>query len=130
MQDPDIAVRYWGAMGLLMRGRSAVESAHADLLTALHDESPDVRIVAAEALGRYGDAADLELALKVLVDLGPIDGNGVFTAMAAMNALSSLGRKAGPVAAAVARFPTKGPVPDPRYAPYVPRLLEDFAAGR
>ncbi|MFV2068283.1 MAG: hypothetical protein ACC645_15030, partial [Pirellulales bacterium] len=29
MADPDSAVRYWAAMGLVVRGRSAVTSCHA-----------------------------------------------------------------------------------------------------
>ena len=33
-----------------------------------------------------------------------------------------------PVAEAIKRFPKKGRVPDPRYASYVPRLLEDLRA--
>ena len=32
------------------------------------------------------------------------------------------------VRGSVEKLPTKGPVPDPRYAPYVPRLIEDFLA--
>ncbi len=132
LRGSDSAVRYWAAMGILMRGQRAVQGTRAELLARLQDEaeSPDVRIAAAEALGRYGDAADLDAALKVLVALGPLDRNGVFTAISAMNALSALGPKAAPVADAVKRFPLKGPVPDARYAPYVPRLLDDFAAGR
>ncbi|MBM4047388.1 MAG: sulfatase, partial [Planctomycetes bacterium] len=58
-QDTDSAVRYWAAMGVLMRGQRAVESAHAELHKALADESPSVRIVAAHALGQFGSDADL-----------------------------------------------------------------------
>ena len=96
---------------------------------ALDDRSPDVRIVAAEALGRYGTADDREQALPVLVGLGDWSRNDVFTALAALNALDALGPRAAPVAAAIRRPPGDGDVPDPRYAPYVPRLLEDLRAG-
>ena len=48
LKDPDSAVRYWAALGLLMRGIKQ------PLENSLTDASPYVRIVAAEALGRYG----------------------------------------------------------------------------
>ncbi|MEP0844134.1 MAG: sulfatase-like hydrolase/transferase, partial [Phycisphaerae bacterium] len=49
--DADAAVRYWGAMGVLIRGQDAALSAADDLRKALGDASPHVRIAAAEALG-------------------------------------------------------------------------------
>ena len=60
LSDKDSAVRYWAAQGMLMRGRAGVSQAEAELRNALNDPSPHVRIVAAEALGRYGprDALD------------------------------------------------------------------------
>ena len=79
-------MRYWAVLGILMRGHSAAEARHAELVVALRDSSPYVRITAAETLGRYGSGADLKSALKVLVELGPIDRNGVFVSMAALNA--------------------------------------------
>jgi uncharacterized sulfatase len=124
MHDSDSAVRYWGALGVLMRGELGVSEARRDLQSALKDESPWLRIVAAEALGRFGTAVDAEEALAVLVELGPIDRNGVFVSMAALNALESLGDKANPAADAIRKFPAQGEVPDARYNSYVPRLLE------
>ncbi|HEX4149649.1 MAG TPA: sulfatase-like hydrolase/transferase, partial [Pirellulales bacterium] len=64
--DSDSAVRYWGVLGHLMRGASAVAADHDELLRALEDSSPDVAIAAAEALGRYGSQADLQRALPQL----------------------------------------------------------------
>jgi uncharacterized sulfatase len=129
LADEDAAVRYWAALGLLMRGDRAFEKAATELRAALADRSPLVRVVAAEALGRHGDDGDLKRALAVLVELADAQKNDVFTAMAALNALDALGRKAAPVAAALAALPDKGPVPDPRYAPFVPRLLQDLRAS-
>jgi uncharacterized sulfatase len=126
LHDSDSAVRYWGAMGVLMRGRDGVAEARRELQAALKDESPYVRIVAAEALGRFGTAVDAEEALAVLVELGPIDRNGVFVSMAALNALESLGEKADPASDAIRKFPAQGEVPDARYNSYVPRLLESL----
>jgi HEAT repeat protein len=78
LTDPDSAVRYWAAMGLLMRG--AVDG----LRKALSDSSPNVRAVAAEALGRYGSAEDLKQSLAVLMELAPADKNGAYVSLLAL----------------------------------------------
>jgi uncharacterized sulfatase len=124
LHDHDSAVRYWGAMGLLMRGEAGATAAREELLGALRDDSPYVRIVAAEALAQFGRESDLKPALDVLAALGPTDTNGVFVSMAALNSLDALGAKAAPVAELVRRFPAEGKVPHSRYNSYVPRLLE------
>src|SRR5439155_309949 len=128
LNDSDSAVRYWAVLGMLMRGESGVGAARAELVAALHDASPYVRSAAAEALGRYGSDADLKAALTVLVELGPIDKNGVFVSMAALNALDALGAKTTSAVEAIKAMPANGKVPDPRYSSYVPRLLEDLQA--
>lgn len=128
-RDPDSAVRYWAALGMLMRGTAGMEAAHDELRAALRDQSPYVRVAAAEALGQYGAGEDLRQALDVLVELGPPDRNGVFVSMAALNALDALGPKAAPVADKIRAFPEKGKLPDPRYAPDVPKLLKHLRAG-
>ena len=106
-----------------------LEVAAAELQAALEDESPYVRVVAAQALGQYGTADDVSRALRVLVRLGDWSQQDVFVVMASLNALDALGTKTAPVADAIRALPAKGKVPDPRYAPYVPRLLEDLRAG-
>ncbi len=129
LKDPDSAVRYWAVMGLLMRETNGVKAAHDALITALKDSSPYVRITAAEALGRYGDATDLTKSLEVLKELGPLGENNFFVSLAALNAIDSLGSKAAPIADAVAVFPTKGTVPDERYSTYIPSILKGVVAG-
>jgi uncharacterized sulfatase len=132
-RDADGAVRYWAALGILMRGKSGVDAAHAELTRALDDASPSVQIVAAEALGRYGDESDLQKALPLLIARADWAQNDVFESMAALASLDALGEKAAPVAERIKTLPDKGPAPDPRYSGYVPRLLEDlrsrFAPG-
>jgi arylsulfatase A-like enzyme len=128
MRDDDSAVRYWAALGVLMRGKPGVAAAAEDLRAALKDSSPYVRIVAAEALAQYGDDADLKRCLTVLVEHADAERNTVFTAMAALNALDALGRKAESVAAAIRKLPRKAKIPDARYAPFVPQLTADLAA--
>ncbi len=58
LSDADSAVRWWGAVGLLIRSEKGVVAARQELLDALEDDAPAVRIAAGEALGRYGSAAD------------------------------------------------------------------------
>jgi len=131
--DADSAVRYWAALGILMRGKAGVESAHAELTRALGDASPYVQIVAAETLARYGDEGDLQTALPLLAAHADWAKNDVFVSMAALASLDALGAKAAPLAEQIKALPDKGPAPDGRYSSYVPRLLEDlrsrFAAG-
>ncbi len=129
LADADSGVRYWSALGLLMRGADAVKSAHAELTKALDDASPDVRIVAAEALGRFGSDADVARVLPLLAQQADWSKNDVFTVMAALNAIGALGEKAAPLAATVKALPSKGPAPDGRFNEYAPRLLEELRAG-
>ena len=121
--DPDAAARYWGVIGLLMRGTSAVSGDLPLLRRALSDSSPLVRIVAAEALGTYGPPADLAPVLTVLGELAAPDKNGVFTAMAALSAIEALGPKAAPLLPLVRGLKGEAGSPDPRFASYVPRLI-------
>lgn len=61
----DAAIRRWGAIGLLALGKKAAP-AKENLLAALKDSSPDVRMTAAEALCAIGGA---DTAMPVLIEL-------------------------------------------------------------
>lgn len=125
--DEDSAVRYWAAMGLLIRGQTAVAAASTELRGALADRSHHVRVVAAEALARYGAEADRKAAIARLVELASCEKYDVFVAVAALNALDAIDIQDPAVRDAIKILPTKGPAPDPRYAPYVPRLVADVS---
>ena len=90
MSDSDSSVRYWGAMGLLMRGEAAVKKESPALLKALNDEAPYARIAAAEALGRYGSDAEAQRALDALVALAPTSSSGPYVSLAAINAIATM----------------------------------------
>ena len=62
LKDADPAVRYWAAIGLGNLGQAA-DSAASDLIAALHDDAPSVRIAAARALAGMDKTKD---ALPVL----------------------------------------------------------------
>ncbi len=124
-EDSDSAVRYWAALGLLMRGKPAVQAAHGSLQAALADPSPYVRVTAAEALAQFGDADDAPLALKVLGDHSDWSHNNVFTAISALNAVEHLGPSGEPIKKSLRKSP-RGTAPHPRYQSYVGRLLEEL----
>jgi len=126
LADADSAVRYWAAMGLLMRGAGAVGQSAAALRKALADSSPYVRIVAAEALAQYGDPSDRNRALAVLLELAPADRHGVYVSLAALNAIDALGEKARPLRDRVAKLPREDPAAPARMRSYIPRLIESI----
>jgi uncharacterized sulfatase len=126
LKSSDSAVRWWAAMGYLMRGQPAVEKGHDALQAVLRDSSPYVRIMAAQSLAMYGNDADLQAALTVLKELAPPDKNGVFTSMADLVAIDTLGKRAAPLLDTIRSMPTEGPSPDARYNSYIPRLVADI----
>ena len=130
LADGDSAVRYWAVLGLAMHGAATVQANRAAFLKALDDASPDVRIAAAEALGRYGSTADVQRVLPLLGVWADWSKNDVFTVMAALNALDALGDKAAPLSAGIKVLPNEGPTPHARYKEYPPRLLEELRARR
>jgi uncharacterized sulfatase len=111
-----------------MRGQGTVQGARDELRIALGDASPDVRIAAAEALGRYGNAEDLKKALPLLGALANWQNNDVWTVMAALNAIGALADKASPLSASIKALPDDGPAPDARFKEYPMRLLEELRA--
>jgi arylsulfatase A-like enzyme len=126
LADDDSGVRYWAAMGLLIRGGDAVEAARGDLRTALKDQSPSVRVAAATALGRYGNGADRDLALGALKELAPPDKNGVYVSIGALNAIDALGGKAAGLTGVLKTMPTKDPAAPGRVDGYVSRILAEI----
>jgi arylsulfatase A-like enzyme len=126
--DRDSAVRYWGILGILMRGTAAVSASRPELKTALQDPGGEVRIIAAQALAQFGNESDLPEALALLGAHAELQNHGVFNAIAALNSLDALGPKAAPLAQIIRPPPTNAPRPHVRYSPYVPRLVEDLKA--
>ena len=119
--DNDRAVRYWAAIGLLAREKPGVEAAHDALVAALSDPSPIVRIVAAEALGRFGSDSDAQATLKVLLKHAQPDENYYLT-VAAWNALDSLDDRARPVLRELQDISTAGMNVPQRMDQYSTRL--------
>jgi len=109
MKDPDAGVRFWGVMGILIRGEEEAHKTHESLEKALNDASPHVRIVAAEALGKFGSQEDLESSLGTLIQLADSVKNNSYVALHALNAIDALGKKAAPLKSQLASLTTLDP---------------------
>lgn len=113
----DSSVRWWGATGLVaLKGKAA--GAEPALRKAMSDESPDVRIAAAEALANLGHDAD---ALPVL--RAALAGESVFVRLAALNVAHRLGARARPLLSAI----QKAKLTDPLHkdaSDYVGRMVD------
>ena len=124
LSDEDSAVRYWGALGLLMQEKAGVGKGKDALHGALDDSSPYVRVIAAEALGKFGNKKDLEKAVGVLgKTIDPVK-NGCFPAMLAMNAVDHLDDKAKSLLSAIQSMPRTPTEVDKRFQGYVGRLVD------
>ncbi len=122
--DDDSAVRYWAAMGVLMRGKAAVNAAKKHLHNALQDASPYVASIAAEALGRYGNKSDVDKALPVLEKWSNIKSHSAFAAMVALNALVEIGDQASSIKPALAKMEREDKNVPARSRGYVGRLMK------
>ncbi|MEA3403734.1 MAG: sulfatase-like hydrolase/transferase [Armatimonadota bacterium] len=120
----DCAVRYWAAMGLMMRGEEAVAAGRDELMALLDDESKAVRVAAAEALGCEGDEADAAAALEVLVELADAEVQGPYVAMMALNAIDHMGQRAAPALNRIRELPDRNSALDRRVQYGIPNLLE------
>jgi hypothetical protein len=102
LSDPNPVVRYWSAMGTVVRGREAVSAVRGDLERLLADPEPGPRLQAAEALGRFGTPEDRKRAIDVLLQAaqGP-----VFVAQLALYTLNQFERLPQEVLDAVAAVP-------------------------
>ena len=124
LEDKDSAVRYWGALGLLMQEKAGVKHGKDALTKALQDSSPYVRVIAAEALGKFGNKKDLKGALKVLGETADPVKNGCFPSMLAMNAIDHLDDKAKSLLPKVQSMPRTPTEVDKRFQGYVGRLVD------
>ncbi len=122
------------AQGALIRGEKAVPSMAGDLRKALSDPAPHIRVVAAEALGRFGAADDAKEAMRVLLELADSSKSSVYVSVAALNAIGYMQPKVQPPKDIIAALPKESPNALDRTRTYVPRLIEkiqaDMSAGK
>ncbi|MFO7825620.1 MAG: sulfatase-like hydrolase/transferase [Cyclobacterium sp.] len=84
LNEDEAAIRYWGATGLLILGQEAEEAVEA-LKSALADSSPNVKVVAAEALYQLGYK---EEGLRALYEV--LETPNSFARTHALNAIDSI----------------------------------------
>jgi uncharacterized sulfatase len=128
----DVAL-YWAATGALSRGECGVQKFQAELRSVLdgepfHHASATTQIVAAEALGKFGDESDLDASLDLLIEVADIQMHGVYIAQAALIAIDELDDRAAPLRDRIAKLPTEAPGVNSRMNTYVPRLIEKTLA--
>lgn len=123
LTDQDGGVRYWAAMGFLMRGAAGINTGRKNLNYALTDQSPYVRIVAAQALVQYGEATDIRSGLSELEKLAHPHKNGILVSMAALTAIADLGKKAMPLGPVISKINPVGFSPDERFDKYIPTRI-------
>jgi arylsulfatase A-like enzyme len=111
LKHENAAVRYWGAIGHLIRGSTDA----AALKPMLQDSSASVRIAAAEALGD----------IDTLLASANVDQKPYMEALEALNALDRLKSRLGPKKDIVLALPDKAPkTVEKRLKEYVARLME------
>jgi uncharacterized sulfatase len=123
LNDADSAVRYWGVLGLVMRGEAAVAPAADALRKSLVDESVCVRIAAAEALGRFGSEADRAAVLATLVAAieKPEAPNA---SLMALNVIDRMGEKAAELNDRLRPLAQRGSTTGGRAGSYDARIYE------
>jgi len=85
-------------------------------------------VTAAEALGRFGWEDDLAPALDRLLSRASLDGNDLFTAVAALNALDYLDDRARGAVEAIRDLPREQAGIRRQYRSYVPQLVDKILA--
>jgi len=105
LEDTDPGVRYWAATGLLALGTEAADSTAA-LRKALKDDSPNVRLVAAEAMCRLGH--DKEALPVIVAALESDDERLVLQAAITLAAIGERSRPALPQMKEAIRLSGKG----------------------
>lgn len=126
----DAAVRYWAATGLLIRGQHAVWPHRQQLREMMRqDDDPSVRVVAAEALARFGDEADLAAAREALLNLADLREHDTYTATAALNAIDLMREDMEPIFDDLFALPATHPDEPPRSGGYPQRLLQTLREG-
>lgn len=131
VKHSDPTVRFWAVTGLLIHGQREVEVHHDTLRTMIQDDpSSSVRIVAAEALGKFGEEADLRTAIDVLIELAEPQQDGPYVSLAALNALDHLKERSPQVRERVQELDFPGKIDAMRGGEYFTRMKSSILSHR
>ncbi len=129
MDDQDSAVRYWAALGILMREETGVRETRRILQKTMKtDPSPSVRVIAAQALGQYGNDEDASAVVDALVGLADMNKHSVFVSMLAFNALDAMDERAKHAKARIEQLPARPKNCPPRVGGYCSNLKKKTLA--
>ena len=123
LSEENAILRYWGVLGLDIRKEAGVKAGHDALVKLLGDPSPSVRIAAADALAQYGEPADLEPALQVLMAAADPTKFSNATATEALGSIANLGDKAASLKEKLKALPRKSAEGPARVSEYPSRLF-------
>ncbi len=130
-KDESATIRYWGCLGLLMRGAAAIEKNDELLLKVMaSDASPEVQVVAAQSLATFGSNDQRQQAWQRLFELADWSQESVFTVTAATRAIDEVPAEAvdetrrEEILSRLGGLKAKGQSPDERYTSYVGRLIQ------
>ena len=125
LKSPDSTVRYWGAIGVSVRGKPISEEAAKEIEGLLSDESPNVRVAAADALATLGPTSLHQTAVAALLKEADAGQNSYYGAVAALNAVDRLDPKEiAPLRPQIEKLPRKSPAAQQRTSAYVERLIQ------
>jgi uncharacterized sulfatase len=125
--DADPGVRYWAALGVLMRGSDTIKT-HLELFrSALNDKNESLQWVAAQALALEGDKRDAERAIAVLQKLIVPQERNPYISIAALNVVDALGGDFAPFAPQLRQI-SANTASDSRTANYAKRLADRILA--
>ena len=119
------SLRYWGAMGLMIRGQTAVEASLEKIETLSTDSVPAVAIVACESMARFGDADQKKAAADLLVALADQTETDYYASIHALNAVERLDKNIGFPKEVLGKLPSQ-PNWKGRGSSYVRQLLDSL----
>ena len=124
LSHPNSVIRYWGAIGCVMRGADFTKLQHDALAKLLTDEGVSTRIAAAETLANHGTDAEKAQAWDVLLACSDASKGSAIEATEALNVIDRLGDAAKPYKDKIAALPAKASDTSPaRTKEYHNRML-------
>jgi uncharacterized sulfatase len=121
-------VRYWAAVGYVVRGAGAVGADEAALVSLLDDQEPGPRCAAGEALARWGRAPNRTRAVDVLLSLSDATTHPEYVAALALNALVQVPDLSDDVRQRAAALP-RAAVPSDQRANNLTYLVDQVSKG-
>jgi uncharacterized sulfatase len=125
LKSDDSAIRYWGAIGFLVRETAGPKN---EMHKLLKDQAPAVKLTAAQVLAQYGTDEDAKKAIPILLEAAPIGPNNIYVSMLALNALDELDDRAKPFEDIIKNLPTNDKVIPGRMGAYIANLKKKTLA--